>query len=232
MPGHDKNLQTDESLIWLPVVANCRMNRERGLRGVNSYEKEFRFDIPAFLTEQARHAPVVRWLDLCCGSGRALIEAAEYCQSRELQAQVIIEGWDLAGQFLSYNPGLSGLRLVANSVQHWHPAHPYDLITCVHGLHYVGDKLGLIEKSVTSLRPTGLFIANLDFKNVRHPNGSSHETHLIKRVRQSGLKYHPRRRMLTCEGSRALSFGLAYQGADDAAGKNYTGQEAVDSYYS
>ena len=58
----------DARLERSAVVANNAMNRERGLAGVNSYERELGFD-PATRAGEA-------WLDLCCGSGRALIQAA------------------------------------------------------------------------------------------------------------------------------------------------------------
>ena len=57
------------------VVANCRMNRERRL---SSYGEELGFSIPRFLS--ARRDPA--WLDLCCGHGRALTEAAQALKGR------------------------------------------------------------------------------------------------------------------------------------------------------
>ena len=65
------------------VVANSGMNRERVLWGVNSYQKELghtrsarAMDILGFLTARAREYDTVRWVDLCCGTGNALIQAA------------------------------------------------------------------------------------------------------------------------------------------------------------
>lgn len=61
------------------MVANCAMNRDRQLAGVNSYARELGFDPLAFLSSrlggQGLHAGA-GWLDLCCGAGRALIQAA------------------------------------------------------------------------------------------------------------------------------------------------------------
>ncbi len=38
----------------------------------------------------------------------------------------------------------------------------FDLITCVHGLHYAGDKLAVLTRAVDWLTPGGLFAADLD----------------------------------------------------------------------
>src|SRR5579863_6412511 len=60
-----------------PTVANCRMNREREIRGTNSYAADLGFDAIQFLMERVEGRDSVAWLDLCCGTGRALIQAAE-----------------------------------------------------------------------------------------------------------------------------------------------------------
>lgn len=54
------------------VVANCAMNRDRQLSGVNSYARELGFDpadaITSLLARAGDAAPgAVAWLDLCCG---------------------------------------------------------------------------------------------------------------------------------------------------------------------
>src|ERR1700753_1700143 len=78
------------------VVANCAMNRERRLKGSNSYERDLGLDI---LTLLRGFPPPVSWVDLCCGTGRALIEAAgELLQSGDTPP-FHIEGIDLAGVF-------------------------------------------------------------------------------------------------------------------------------------
>jgi hypothetical protein len=71
-----RKLQADQELLWSPVVANCRMNRERVIAGANSYARELKLDIVDFLTEKARQGITVHWLDICCGSGKALLQAA------------------------------------------------------------------------------------------------------------------------------------------------------------
>ena len=38
-------------------------------------------------------------------------------------------------------------RLVCAPLATWQPARAFDLITCVHGLHYIGDKLALLARA-------------------------------------------------------------------------------------
>ena len=54
---------------------------------------------------------------------------------------------------------------------------------------------------------------------------------IIATLRDAGLDYSQRRRLLSGKGRRMLSFPLTYLGADDSAGPNYTGQPAVNSHY-
>jgi hypothetical protein len=63
----------DGELTQSSVAANCAMNRERGLSG---YRKELGVDILAELRTRLDRQETVRWLDLCCGSAKALSEAA------------------------------------------------------------------------------------------------------------------------------------------------------------
>ena len=53
---------------------------------------------------------------------------------------------------------LECLRLVEASLSAWRPDRSFDLITCVHGLHYVGDKLGLVARAASWLAEDGLFV--------------------------------------------------------------------------
>ena len=53
----------------------------------------------------------------------------------------------------------------------WRPDRCFDLNTCVHGLHYVGDKLALIARATSWLVGEGLFVANLDLANVKLSDG-------------------------------------------------------------
>src|SRR5258708_16035460 len=79
------------------VVANAAMNRERNLAGPNSYSRDLGFDVKGFLIERLEKQQRVAWLDLCCGTGKALIQAAEICQQEGFSAQISITGIDLAG---------------------------------------------------------------------------------------------------------------------------------------
>jgi hypothetical protein len=57
---------------------------------------------------------------------------------------------------------------------------------------------------------------------------------VLAALRAAGFAYSPRRRLLTLHGRRRLPAGVPgfrYLGADPAAGPNWTGQPAVDSYY-
>jgi SAM-dependent methyltransferase len=213
-PGRTPRLLDDWALTRSPVVANNAMNRERGLRGVNSYARELGFD------PLTRLAAGAGWLDLCCGSGRALIEAAGDPRARGLR----ITGVDLVDFFVpAVRP--AGLELIAADAVTWSPARTYDLITCVHGLHYVGDKLGLLARIASWLTPTGRFVADFDPVQVDAPGS------VPSRLRDAGFEFDPTHRRLVLRGSRDIAFPYTYLGADDTAGPNYTGQPAVRSYY-
>ena len=148
------------------VVANSTMNRERGIAGGNSYTKELAFNPLLFLKSRLATEPEVTWLDLCCGTGKALIEAAQIFHQENLQDRIKIIGLDLVDFFATPPSGLFHLELIESSVTDWQPEHDFDLITCVHGLHYIGDKIQFIQKAASWLKADGLFIANLDHTNL------------------------------------------------------------------
>ncbi|GIF39249.1 methyltransferase family protein [Actinoplanes xinjiangensis] len=202
-------LLDDPALHASSVVANNAMNRERQLHGVNSYAKVLGFD------------PLTRagsaWLDLCCGSGLALIQAAGQTSG------VTLTGVDLVEAF---RPAPPGVTLVAAPLETWAPGRVFDLITCVHGLHYVGDKLGVLARILTWLTPGGTFVADLDLASIR-----SGDRRLAGLLRAAGVEYDGRRKRITCTGPRVLDLPYRYLGADDRAGPNYTGQPAVTSHY-
>jgi SAM-dependent methyltransferase len=217
-------LLTDQQLESSFVVANCRMNRERELIGGNGYQRELGLHPLDFL--RARPAPT-RWLDLCCGTGRALFQAAELLEPDE---KIAITGVDLIDMFWP-EESAKRLRLIVASLRTWRPDEAFDLISCVHGLHYLGDKLGLIARVASWLTDDGVFVANLDVKNIRDENGEAFERRLPRLLRDSGLEYDTQRHRLTCRGRREIRLPLEYVGADDSAGPNYTGQAAVNSLY-
>ncbi|NRQ37763.1 methyltransferase domain-containing protein [Nonomuraea sp. NN258] len=239
----------DATLETSPVVANCLMNRERRLPG---YRRELGVDVLSRLRAKAPAAgakdaegpaagaaPVVgaegpvsgmegpvRWLDLCCGAGLALGEAAGLLAGHDVE----IVGVDLAGHFgCAPRPPL--LRLVTASVPAWAPEGVFDLITCVHGLHYVGDKLGVLAMAGRRLTADGLFVANLDLRAIRLPDGAPAGRRLTAALRAQGVTYDARAKRVSWTGPRDLVLPFRYLGADDRAGPNYTGQPAVDSHY-
>lgn len=105
-------------------MANCAMDRERSLSGSNGYGRELGVDILAELVGRAARSDCVGWLDLCCGSGRALVEAAQ-------------------------------LVAATGSMTEWVPDGRFDLLTSVHGLHYVGDELGALVRAASWLMQDG-----------------------------------------------------------------------------
>lgn len=315
-------LLDDRKLHASSVVANNAMNRERQLTGVNSYAKELGFDP---LSRLGR--PDSAWLDICCGSGRALRQAAERLagvggasegfggmssaagpvpiavgESKgaaglapvavgegaaglapvalgEGAAGVVpvavgegaagmepvevsesaegaggggaetaggraggtgsgsaggsgsgsVGGVTLVGVDLVGGVAFPGVTMVEAAIESWVPERRFDLITCVHGLHYVGDKLGVLERVLRWLTPGGSFVADLDLASVRV--GAGEGRRLARMLRDAGVDYDARRRRVTATGPRELRLPYRYLGADDKAGPNYTGQPAVNSYY-
>jgi hypothetical protein len=214
----------DGELALSEVVANRTMNRERTLAGVNSYARELGFD-PA----ERLHGHPGGWLDLCSGEGLALRAAAAV-----LPPGTPLTGVDLVGP-LGPVPVLPGLHLVTASVAGWRPDRSgFGLVTCVHGLPYLGDKLGLLARWAGWPAPDGLLAVTFDPGSVRHADGSSAARPVLAALRAAGFRYSSARRLLTLQGGRGLppAFeGFQYLGADPAAGPNWTGQPAVASYY-
>ena len=222
-------LLSDDELERSAVVANCRMNRERDLTGSNGYSRDLGFNPLDFLRERFASRSPVAWLDLCCGTGKALIEAARVAHSEGLNIAIV--GVDLVGMFHRPDPELTHLRLVEASLRTWCPDRDFDLITCVHGLHYVGDKLGLVARAASWLADDGLFVANLDLKNLKLADGRPAGRKVASDLRRAGIDYDRRKRLVVCRGQKTVSLLYRYLGADDQAGPNYTRESAVDSYY-
>jgi SAM-dependent methyltransferase len=229
----EPQLLTDEELTQSAVVANCAMNRERQLAGPNSYTRELGFHPLHWLRRHLAESGqgTVSWLDLCCGSGRALIQAAEQSRREGLADQITLIGIDLVDYFAP-TPALdSALRLVCADIASWTPDQRFDLITCVHGLHYVGDKLGVLTRAASWLTGGGLLITDFDLATVRLPDGKPAGRALASALGQTGFAYSPRKHRITCGGGQGKSLPYTYLGADDQAGPGYTGQPAVNSYY-
>src|SRR5579859_2375044 len=86
-------LLDDAALEMSAVVANCAMNRERQLAGVNSYTRELGLNPLELLLARLRGGGgtgTAGWLDLCCGSGRALIQAARQVQAAGLAGRAAL----------------------------------------------------------------------------------------------------------------------------------------------
>ena len=140
-------------------------------------------------------------------------------------------GIDLVDMFESHEYS-SKLNFVVNSLLKWQPTQKYDLITCVHGLHYIGDKLAVIQKCIDALQKDGLFIANIDLDNIKNAKGESLKKDLLKLFKTTSIDYNSKTKIISCRGNNTIDFMLKYLGANDKIGKNYTGQEVVDSHYS
>jgi SAM-dependent methyltransferase len=205
------------------VVANNTMNRERGLSGVNSYARELgREPLDALA---GRSAPA--WLDLCSGEGRALREAAAV-----LPADAVLTGVDLVGPMLPA-PLPPTVELVTASVSAWTPApdRAHHLVTCVHGLRYVGDPLGLLARAAAWLAPDGLLLAHFDPGPIRWADGSPAGPAALAALRAAGFRHSPARSLLVLEGARRPVLPFRHLGADPDAGPGRTGQPAVAAHY-
>ncbi len=75
----------DEQLERSAVVANGCMNRERDLAGTNGYDIEIGFQPLAFLIDRLSKQATARWLDLCCGTGTALVQAITTAEHQDYQ---------------------------------------------------------------------------------------------------------------------------------------------------
>jgi len=217
------------------VVANNKMNRGRRCLGKNSYQKDLIFNPIDFLEERLLNNESVSWLDFCCGEGHALIEAAEifadFSNNKNSSNNLQIVGIDLGGIFQEFSSELKHLSLLEMPIEDFKPTQDFDLITCVHGLHYIGDKLSVIQKAASMLKEDGVFMANLELKSLKifgkeHPNRTFSEF-----LRKQKFTVDSRRHLLILRGKRNFDLPFEYLGGDDQAGPNYTGQAAVDSYY-
>lgn len=214
------------------VIANACMNRQRNLAGANSYEKDLGFNPLDLLSKSLEKQDEAVWLDLCCGTGRALIQAAEACRAANLKHRVKLTGVDLVPMFETIPRDVDGVHLVAALAEKWETEERFDLVTCVHGLHYVGDKLGLLQRASGWLREGGLLMAHLDYRNLRIDGRTSPGAQIGKDLRRAGFRYVSGRHLLICGAqTRRQPLPYRYLGADDQAGPNYTGQAAVNSHY-
>ena len=216
-------LLPEDKLIWSPIVVNSRMNRERNSSGINSYEQEFKFKPEKYLSSKIKELGQASWLDLCCGHGNALIQTANYFEKFGHQNLIKLKGIDLVDTFQVINPKITCVKFISESLIEWEPDQTYDLITCVHGLHYLGDKLKVIENAIRALNPHGLFVANIDLNNIVI-QGTDAKSYLKDSFKQYDFVYNSRRKILERIGNAKVKFDVKYLGADDNYGPNYTGQ--------
>jgi SAM-dependent methyltransferase len=227
-------LLDDVALAASAVVANCAMNRERQLAGVNSYARELGFNPLDVLLAQIGDTTAdgsAAWLDLCCGTGRALIQAAAQLHASGHGGRVTVIGVDLVSAFDPLPAPVPGLDLICAPVTAWKPTLSFDLISCVHGLHYIGDKLTVLTRAASWLTPHGRLIADLDLSAIDIGGGPAAARRLRSRLRAAGFVCNSRRHQISCTGRRDIHLPYTYLGADDRAGPGYTGQPAVRSYY-
>lgn len=222
----------DQALERSSVVANCQMNRQRMLRGPGGYARELGVEPTDCLLACQAKSGRAHWLDLCCGSGHALIDAATWFQDQGLADTIEIVGVDLVGMFAPVTVKLQHLQRIEASLTTWQPDRQFDLISCVHGWHYIGDKLGLLSRAASWLTAEGLLVGNLDLKNIQLADAANSQRRVAAELRKHGFEYAARRKLVRCRGNRTLPVPWRYLGADDRAGPNYTGQPAVNSHYS
>ena len=120
-----QNYLSDDILENSPVVANCAMNRKRGLRGVNSYEKDLGLDIQELCLNALRQRGCFSWLDICCGEANALYDLSDAFPQNAGKVQLV--GIDLVGTFA---PERSDTRvsIIEGSFLKWEPNDTFDLI--------------------------------------------------------------------------------------------------------
>ena len=71
---------------------------------------------------------------------RPIAEAAATIEAEDLPVKIV--GVDLVLASAGTEREYDCLHLVEASLTNWQPDGQFDLITCVHGLHYIGDKHG------------------------------------------------------------------------------------------
>lgn len=226
-------LKDNRQLEQSDIVANCLMNRLRDLTGSNGYSVEIGMDPLDLLRRrlEQKKGPV-RWLDFCCGSAKALIQARQWIHDNHLCGQVEIVGVDLVDMFFRSDEPFrcDCLELIASSIFEFQPVLKFDLITSVHGLHYLGDKIAALEYVNNWLAENGQFYGNLDLANLNIAN-SKYVEPVLREFKIRQIQYSKRRKVIRFVKTQWSPFPFSYLGADDTAGPNYTGQPAVNSHY-
>ena len=122
-----------------------------------------------------------------------------------LLPQAVITGVDLVDAFAPRPAALPGLQLVSSPVCTWTPSRSFDLITCVHGLHYIGDKLAALARAASWLTSGGLLVADLDLAGISIA-GRPATRRLSRALRDAGFSYDFRRHRISRTGKLAAAF--------------------------
>jgi len=207
------------------------MNRERNAAGINSYEKDIYLSPVEVISKSLKTKNTFTWLDICCGRGKALIQTAQHVSKLFPSKQITFTGIDLIDMFDPIPAQCDSVTLHARSFFNFESEQKYDLITCVHGLHYMGDKLEAIRKACSILNSEGLFIANFDTRCIKSTETDNIQQKLSAWFKSNNIEYNSRKHLIKVKNTGTFTIPFQYAGADDKAGPNYTGQEAVDSYY-
>ena len=104
------------------VVANSLMNRERRLTGGNSYTRDLCLNPVDFISGRLATQHQITWLDICCGTGRALIDAGRLLVADRSSEKIAITGIDLVSMFDNVPNDLGFLRLKETAVLDWVPS--------------------------------------------------------------------------------------------------------------
>ena len=142
-----------------------------------------------------------------------MVEAGTHSSAAEWGRQVRIIGVDLVGMFTPEQA--PSVTLIAADVAAFTPDQPADLITCVHGLHYLGDKLGFLQDAYAMLAPDGLFLGHLDAHNIQATeSGLPVWRRAARHAAKSGVTLELKSHVLRVKRTEAsLNFGVTYQGA-------------------
>ncbi len=224
-------LLNDKSLEASNIVANCLMNRERRAFGDNSYEKEIFINPYYYLKDRMQHQETVCWLDFCCGRGKAIIQLMTAFQKEGIDHRFQFIGVDLIEMGDPMPTGMINITLTESSIHSFETDLAFDLITCVHGMHYIGDKLKAIKQYSSYLKEDGLFLCNLDTNTLFDKAGKKLGRKINADLKMADIDYSSQKKMITVKGKKKICLPYTYLGADDTHGKNYTGQKVVASYY-
>ncbi len=112
------------------------MNRERRAFGDNSYQREIGLNPDFFLKMRMNTEKMVKWLDMCCGRGKALLQVMQKFRKENIDHRFLFLGVDLVGMFDPAPEEWNNVRLMERSLYEFKTNHSFDLISCIHGLGF------------------------------------------------------------------------------------------------